>query len=101
MIESIVSGLLVAAVTGLAFLSYKHHDGYKLISKPLKLLAWAVFLAANAYSLGFTSGKYSKNEEMVFSLGWLTVGLIAFWVFIGLLDFLPLLTKGSDSRHSK
>ena len=45
MIETIVSGLIVATITGLTFLSYKHHEGYLLLAKPLKLAIYAAIIA--------------------------------------------------------
>jgi len=101
MIEAVVSGLLVAAVSGLAFLSYKHHEGYQIVAKPLKYMAWAILIAANSFSMGFTSGKYSKTGEEPFSLGWVTIGFVVFWIFIGLLDFLPLLTKTYETKGDR
>lgn len=101
MIETIVSGLIVAAVSGLTFLSYKHHEGYVLLTKPLRLALCAAFIAVLFYSIGFTNGKYSKDGEMSFSYGWVTIGFIAFVVFMGILDFLPMLTKKNSNKHEQ
>jgi len=106
MIEAVVPGLILASVSGLAFLSYKHHAGYQLLARPLKYAAWAVVIAADAYSLGFTNEKYRDDGEPFFAPGWLTLGMIAFWVYIGCLDFLPHLTRApgegdvSDGSHT-
>ncbi|WP_077444396.1 hypothetical protein [Rhodanobacter sp. C05] len=98
MLESIVSGLIVAAISGLAFLGYKHPEGYKQISKPLKYVCWAVLIAANVYAMGFTAGKYSDGKDMSFSLGWVTLGFMAFWIFLGFLELLPIILKSNGSK---
>jgi uncharacterized membrane protein len=95
MIETIIPSLVVAAASGLAFLSYKHHDGYDVLAKILKLVVLFVIAAASAYSFGFTEGKYSTSGEMPFSLGWLLIGALLFLLFLLLLDLLPLLTKNA------
>jgi hypothetical protein len=73
MIEAIVSGLILASVSGLVFLSYKHHEGYKLLAGTLKLGAWAVFIGMICYDMGFSAGKYSDGKPMAFSSGWATL----------------------------
>jgi len=97
MLESIVSGLFVAAISGLAFLGYKHPDGYKQISKPLKYACWAAFIAANIYAAGFSAGKYSDSKDMGFSLGWVTLGFMGFWIFLGFLEILPIILKSNGT----
>ena len=101
MIEAIVSGLIVATVSGLTFLSYKHHEGYVLLAKPLKLALYAAWIAFFFYTIGFTNGKYSKEGGMSFSFGWVTIGFITLGVFIGILDSLPILTKKNSKKHEQ
>lgn len=101
MFEAIVSGLVVAAFGGLTLLAYRHHAGYMLLSRPLKLGAWGVLISANAFSMGFTLGKLSDGKPEPFSSGWVTAGVIAFFVFIGLLDVLPQLINADESVKSE
>ncbi|HEY5505551.1 MAG TPA: hypothetical protein VIK28_10380 [Sedimentisphaerales bacterium] len=100
MIEAIVSGLVLASVSGLAFLSYKHHGGYKLLSRPLKWVWLAAFVGFNGYIIGFSDGKYSNGKPMLFSFGWVLAGFAGFWLFIGLLDFLPEITHQDRKNNA-
>ncbi len=95
-LESLISSLLVAAISGLAFLSYKHHDGYKVISRPLKVCTFAVFISLMAYSWGFTAGKYGGTE---LSIMWTTVCFTGFWVLLLFLDVLPMIADEGGKRN--
>ena len=99
MIEAIVSGLVVAAVSGLTFLSYKHHDGYKIISDGLKKLYWYVLIGVFCYHIGFTKGKYADEGQIeAFSIWWALGSLIGLLIFLGFLDLLPELTRRKDDN---
>jgi uncharacterized membrane protein len=101
MIEAVISGLLVAALSGLAFLSYKHHEGYVLISTVLKLLVVAVYISAFSYTIGFLQGGPKGMEDMFFSFGWVSFGLFALLFYLFFLDFLPMLTKKNNKENKK
>jgi hypothetical protein len=88
-LEALISSLLVAAISGLTFLSYKHHDGYKAIARPLKVCACVVFISLAAYDLGFTAGKYGGTE---LSMMWTSLSFMGFWVLLAFLDILPMIT---------
>ena len=94
-LEALISSLLVTAISGLTFLSYKHHDGYKVISRSLKVCACAVFISLTAYDLGFTAGKYGGTE---LSMMWTHFGFIGFWILLAFLDILPMIIDQGGKR---
>jgi hypothetical protein len=93
MIETIISGLSIAAFSGLTFLAYKHHEGYKVIIKPILITVWVMFIWATGFFMGFTHHKYSDNAEMPFPYYWIGIGLILFYLYLLVLDNLPNLTN--------
>jgi hypothetical protein len=45
-VETVISGIVVAAVSGLGFLAYKHSRAYKKLYWPLSIISLALFLGA-------------------------------------------------------
>ncbi len=58
MISSIIAGLVVAFVSGLTFVAYKHPAGYRKLHIPLIASAWGVWIIHMIYSFGEQSGFY-------------------------------------------
>ena len=100
MLETIISGLVLAAVSGLAFLAYKHHEGYSLLIKWVRVVAFGVFACLLSFNLGFTCGKYSNGAAEPFSIGWVVIAFCVFQLYVGLLDFLPDLI-GQHGKENK
>ena len=94
-LEALISTLLGVAISGLTFLSYKHHDAYKAIARPLKVCAFAAFFILMAYSLGFTAGKYGGTE---LSIMWTGLVFSGFWILLAFLDILPMIIDQGGKR---
>jgi hypothetical protein len=62
MIPSIVAGLVVAFVSGLTFVAYKHPAGYRKLHIPLIASAWGVFIIHMIYYFGETQGFYQALD---------------------------------------
>jgi protein-S-isoprenylcysteine O-methyltransferase Ste14 len=45
-VETVISGIVVAALSGLGFLAYKHPRAYKKLYWPLSIISLALFLGA-------------------------------------------------------
>ncbi len=100
MLESIVTGLVLAAVSGLAFLAYKHHDGYMQVSKLLTRLTWSAFLLMAGYWMGYSVGQTSVEYPDIPHLEpsglFIFVGFFSVQIILGIFDHLPDII-GSDS----
>src|ERR1700722_12962656 len=97
-IIAVASGLILAAVSGLVFLAYKHPEGYLVVGITLIVLTVIICGLSVAYLMGFSYGcSYCKNYE-AFDIYWDWVGwdgAIGFIVviFLLLLMKLPAITK--------
>src|SRR5437764_14014645 len=58
MLASIIAGLVVAFVSGLTFVAYRHPAGYRKLFIPLMASAWGVWIVHMIYSFGEQSGFY-------------------------------------------
>ncbi len=117
--ETLISSLIVAALTGLAFLAYKHPDAFKPIYGLLNGLGAAVIVGLTiwntALSQGFTKiipylmkdeGAWESAHAAVNSLevpfGITILVYISVAVFLGFLSILPKLlekeTKKTDDE---
>jgi hypothetical protein len=72
MIETIAAGLIVATVSGLTFVAYKHPRGYQKLYLPLIGVLAGYWLLHMAYSFGVMNGFYDAlggvralNKELV------------------------------------
>jgi hypothetical protein len=56
MLDTLIPAIIMAAVSGLAFIAYKHPSGYGRIYIPLMYSAFGVFLIIGAFHTGYLLG---------------------------------------------
>lgn len=116
MLETIISGLILAAVSGITFLAYKHPDVYKTmglssITFNLGVLVFAVMNAWN-FGIGLTytkllsylaEGKQHAAEAVIEQLKFSTSTLVLTGVlfFVAFLYFTLLLLLHFMLKHDK
>lgn len=103
-LETTLSALIVAAVSGLAFAAYKHPGAYNRYYWFLMALSVAVFIAIMTYGLGYeiastTSRRFvspDKSTEFeaaisryALSFVWVLLGSIACSLYLTFLSVLP------------
>jgi uncharacterized membrane protein (DUF485 family) len=88
----ILSPIIVAICSGLAFLAYKHPRGFSKISVVLNILIALVYLLYLCWMLGFQYGFYSSNELKNYQSG-LPIGYgHAFLIYVIAAIYLWILT---------
>jgi len=101
-IETTVSALIVATLSGLAFLAYKHHEGFKLIVTPLVIADFIAYAAFQSYKIGYSNGVYATEiEKVAFSndttMLWAAGIFATFYIYIMILTLLmPKIAKKED-----
>lgn len=100
--------LVIAAITGLAFIAYKHPTGFKRINLPLVALSLIIFVSMMIWNVAISKGytaimlfldpaKFEKASVAVKDIQvnadlWFVVMLV-FNVYLGILWWLPVLIK--------
>jgi branched-subunit amino acid ABC-type transport system permease component len=97
-IIAVASGLILAAVSGLVFLAYKHPDGYETLAIILIFLIVVVCALSSFYLFGYfnaceASGNTNYNPDWLLWDWGTTFALILFLI---LLMKLPLITKTDE-----
>ena len=90
----VVCGLLLAAVSGLTFIAYKHPKGYDKISPFIFLANAVLFLMYLAWTIGYQSGFYEGQKangtlEYPIPFHWLLILMIANAGYLSFLSYLP------------
>ncbi|KAA5804881.1 hypothetical protein F1654_02465 [Alkalicaulis satelles] len=111
MIEVLVSGLVLAAVSALAWIAYKHPKGYQRIYGKILLLGGTIYLGVTIYWVGFIDGQSRLRTKVIdispnynipmselsttiiYAPGWAFLIYIAFAAYVIFLSLLPNLLK--------
>jgi DMSO reductase anchor subunit len=126
MIETIVGGLILAVVSGLTFLAYKHNDGFRKILSVLAIpavllpLFYITFQFASIHTrirlLGEKASEASGNTVEVFNSSieklnsdltcaqWVLVISLVVWIYGAFLWFMPQilgLNKGENPQSKE
>jgi uncharacterized membrane protein (DUF485 family) len=105
-ILTIISPIILAICSGLAFLAYKHPKSFSNISTPLTILLGAVYMLYLAWMLGFQRGFFSADTLNDFEDG-LPIGFgLSFIIYLISTIYLSILSKlpkiiGIDDKSSK
>jgi hypothetical protein len=111
--EGVLGALAVAAISGLAFIAYKHPSGYKRLSKAINwsvLVVWLIWLThRSAYIFGFQEasrqvtslnlGASLKYPEMPGIAAWVLTVPFATLVLTFLLELLPLFLQEDKGNN--
>lgn len=115
MIETILSGLILAGVSGITFIAYKHHSGYTKIYPIIHYGALLVLIVGTAwnYAVDYTwielhdfiktesgSAALQAREELKIHFGWLLSGTLGVVLYAYFLGHLPKIL-GGDTNNEK
>jgi FtsH-binding integral membrane protein len=95
MLQTIISGLILAAVSGLAFLAYKHPKEYKKLSTILIWATFGIIMLFDVFMCGYITGVFCGSIEDNHSSWMIWVAVIGAItvVFLKCLTLLGLLAK--------
>ncbi|MFZ1701887.1 MAG: hypothetical protein WBO10_05370 [Pyrinomonadaceae bacterium] len=113
MMETTISGLIIAAVGGFAWIAYHHHDGFSRITR---FFRWASLIALAIFSV-FRFGAYYSAIKMLPATGiadslwawsglhelergfwWLAGSCICLGLYLCFLEFLPTILRKADQN---
>lgn len=111
----LLSSLIVPALSGLAFIAYKHPAAYKQLHRPLNVGTWAIWLLVSAWFMGYSAGfsecqldaiKASHGKAAEFEKIWSwpvwAVGLLILWFsYLQFLYWLPSLLAQENKSQIK
>jgi hypothetical protein len=116
-LERTISALLVASVSGVTFLAYKHPKSYARIYWFLMPLSTVIFASAIAHNVGFFEAKVlmldfvaqpidwqrvnAALDGKTVSFDWMIYGQVAVWIYLTVLFHLPRILKAPSSRAAK
>lgn len=115
MLENIISGLVLTAITSLAFLAYKHPHGFNRICWPIigsvAVTCGIIFSFKTGQVVGFASAtigymklnsqtNLSEPKPPRFELWWAAIP-IAFKVYVLSLSFIPQLLSTPKNNTAK
>lgn len=113
--QSLLSGLIVAAVTGLTIIAYRNPTAYRRMYPPLRYTLYAVLAAWFFYNIGLTTG-YAEATIDVMKLnspqivkmppmktipGLAYFGACAVLIYLELLQLLPFILSTERQRHDE
>jgi hypothetical protein len=93
MSDTLISAIVMAVISSLAFIAYKHSKEYERMYWPLTVIVLVIMLFDLAYSIGYDNGfsdssvHHPKNHDLFPS--WVWLGLTIFVVYLGFLLMLP------------
>jgi hypothetical protein len=111
--ETIFSGLLLAAITGLTALAYKHPEGYAKIHKVLSIILLLVVLSITSWNAAIDTFivrilRASKSVDMSqiervgdnlkVPFSWLVLGFMGIYGYLLFLDFLPSIVATKERK---
>jgi hypothetical protein len=116
MLDKIIPGLVLAMVSGISFIAYRHPKIYGLVSRHMYTLFIVASCSLSAWNLAITMTRIAMDPFVDPSKGtlalaavrtleipfpWLFVGFIGIWLYLVLLDLLPLLLKYEEDQKPK
>ena len=91
--DTLISAIIMAVISSLAFIAYKHPTGYRKMYGPLCVLDVVIMFVCCAYSVGYENGFFDssshhpKNHDLIPAWAW--IGLLVFVVYLAFLLFVP------------
>jgi hypothetical protein len=112
--ETLLSGLILAAVSGLTFLAYQHPNGYARLQWPLRICMFLLLAVGGAWDTAaertmsllapmlapgqFGPARAALSEVKILA-GWTFTGIAALYLYSEILGFLPqILGREKPSR---
>ena len=104
--ETLVSGLILAALSGLTFLAYRHPEAYEKIYVPFVLAYGVIFIGTVGWNFGVLKTTYAVLDEIGYNFlddaekakerlllpEWLWLVLIGLYLYMTFLATLPKIT---------
>lgn len=97
-----LSPIIVAIGTGLAYLAYKHPEGFSNIADPLDKFISIIFMLYVAWMIGFQQGFYSASdleyyrEGVPISYGWTFIIYVLIVIYFKILSNLKKIISTKD-----
>jgi len=117
MVDRVISGLLLASVSGVTFIAYKHPKSFARLYWFLMPASTVIFASAIAHNIGFYEAQtlmidfipkpidwprvLAAMDGKTFHYYWMIYSQVAVWIYFTILFYLPLILKGRPSRASK
>lgn len=116
MLENFIVGLILAALTAITFLAYKHPTAYNKLSPTISKIAMAIVIAITAYNFGLIKARDAIREHISITNSSLIMNAIesreistgiafliyfAYIVYFIFLDNLPYLFKDEKKTRTK
>jgi len=113
MIETLVTGLILAAVSGLTFVAYKHPSGFDKLANILHIAAVSILIGLTIWNIAIDKahiqlmkllqeGALDKAQlaldEISLPTGWIIATFLAFEFYILFLSYLPNLVKHDENK---
>lgn len=110
MLANLVTGLILAGISALGYIAYKHPSGYKKIEDILGIansIIFSIYIISMAgYTVGFYDGQKAGKELLAptypLGLGWAFLIAAIFYAYLFFLRRLPdILKETSTERKPK
>ena len=112
---AVIGALIVAALTGVSIIAYRHPDGYPKLAITVTVVLAIILVILLAYDIGVVrtdkalwlhieDGWEAKAKEAVASLRvptWIIWSLPLVSLYVGLLFLLPHITGFQDKPHNR
>ena len=100
--DKLITGLILAAVSGITFLAYRHPKAYDKLFQPLMFSSLGLFIAFSSYSLGWSAGHTSKEADVFpFSFEWIYVGYAVSYIYFKFLAMLPQILEDDPKKKKE
>lgn len=106
MLQTLITGLILTAVSGVTFLAYKHPKGYERLYVYLYWASTVIYLVVNSFIIGFRVGNHvagtTKDDAATWIwIGWSCAAYTAIFVFTLFLRFgLPFLIEADQKNDT-
>ena len=102
LMDKLITGLILAAISGITFLAYKHPKAYDKLFQPLMFSSLGLFIALSSYWLGWSAGHTSTDHDAFpFSFVWIYVGYAASYIYFKFLAMLPQILEDKPKKKDE
>jgi len=112
--ETVITSLILAAISGITFLAYKHPEGYSKLYWPISIGTMFALCVYMSFYTGATHAlidttfllkegsdtEFKKIKEMYDANGMFLIYFIIFEVYLGFLSYLPHLIGSNDPKNT-
>jgi fucose permease len=114
-IEPLITGLILAFISALAYIAYRHPKSYSVVWPYLSTIALLIYLLLLTFNLGLLQASHSITDEMFknsteihkvieskeIPVVYVLIIFFGFFGYISLLLYLPTILKHSQNEEKK